>query len=189
MTAQSVTDFFALMLLGGVAGLIATLAPSIRAQVRSSALSLASIVAVGSTAGSLYLSDIADFDPCQLCWFQRTAMYPLAVILGVAAIRRDSAVRRHAIPLAVIGLALALYHVQLQAFPDQGSFCSAEQPCTTSPITALGFLTIPQMSALSFAAILGLLSFIPTDPPGARHEPETEADENPSQERSAIEVH
>ena len=177
MAPQAVTNFLAILLVGGLAGIAATIIPAVRSQLRSSALWLAAIVALASTAGSLYLSDIANFDPCQLCWFQRTAMYPLAVIVGLAALRRDDGVRQHALPLASVGLALALYHVQLQAFPDQGSFCSAEHPCTSSPITALGFLTIPQMSALAFAAIIGLLLLVPTNPPGAHHAAKEEHDD------------
>ena len=54
-------------------------------------LELWSAFAVASTAmlGSLYLSEIADFIPCTLCWYQRIAMYPLVPLLGIAAWRRD----------------------------------------------------------------------------------------------------
>ena len=40
-----------------------------------------------STLGSLYLSEVARFVPCTLCWYQRIAMYPLALLLGIAAVR------------------------------------------------------------------------------------------------------
>ena len=40
------------------------------------------IVALVTTAGSLYYSEHLGFVPCELCWYQRIAMYPLAVILG-----------------------------------------------------------------------------------------------------------
>ena len=39
-------------------------------------------------AGSLYFSEVANYVPCRLCWFQRIAMYPLAVILLIAASAR-----------------------------------------------------------------------------------------------------
>jgi disulfide bond formation protein DsbB len=38
---------------------------------------LAFLVAAGATVGSLYFSEVANYVPCRLCWFQRTAMYPL----------------------------------------------------------------------------------------------------------------
>ena len=63
---------------------------------------LSFLVAAGATAGSLYFSEVANFVPCRLCWFQRTAMYPLSVILLVAAIRRDRGARWYVVPLAAI---------------------------------------------------------------------------------------
>ena len=39
------------------------------------------LVATVATVGSLYYSEIANFVPCRLCWYQRIGMYPLAVIL------------------------------------------------------------------------------------------------------------
>ena len=42
---------------------------------------IAWVVALAATLGSLFFSEIADFIPCRLCWFQRIAMYPLAVLL------------------------------------------------------------------------------------------------------------
>ena len=40
------------------------------------ALTVAAAVAVVATLGSLYFSEVADFPPCRLCWFQRIGMYP-----------------------------------------------------------------------------------------------------------------
>ena len=58
--------------------------------VDDAALWIAFLVAAVAMAGSLYFSEVANYIPCRLCWFQRIAMYPLAVILLVAAIRRRS---------------------------------------------------------------------------------------------------
>ena len=65
---------------------------------------LAFVVATVATLGSLYLSEVANFVPCRLCWYQRIAMYPLPVLLGVAWWKRDDGVRRYALPLAIIGM-------------------------------------------------------------------------------------
>ena len=61
---------------------------------------IAATVALTATLGSLYFSEVAHYVPCRLCWFQRIAMYPLAVVLVIAAVRRDRAVRWYAGPLA-----------------------------------------------------------------------------------------
>ena len=82
---------------------LAPRAAQLVAAVDDAALWIAFLVAATATAGSLYFSEVADFVPCQLCWFQRIAMYPLAVILLVAAIRRDRGVRWYVGPLAAIG--------------------------------------------------------------------------------------
>ncbi len=72
---------------------------------------LAFAVALTATAGSLYFSEVAGFPPCALCWYQRIAMYPQVIILGVAAARGDAGVIRYAGPLAAIGaLDLDLAH-------------------------------------------------------------------------------
>ena len=47
------------------------------------------MIALAATLGSLFFSEVSDFIPCRLCWFQRIAMYPLVIILLVGAIRRD----------------------------------------------------------------------------------------------------
>ena len=42
------------------------------------------LVAAVAMAGRLYFSEVAHFTPCKMCWFQRIAMYPLAVLLLIA---------------------------------------------------------------------------------------------------------
>src|SRR6476646_7284373 len=51
---------------------------------------IAWIVALVAVAGSVFYSEVSQFIPCRLCWFQRIGMYPLAAILLIAAIRRDT---------------------------------------------------------------------------------------------------
>ena len=68
-------------------------------------------------AGSLYFSEVADFMPCTLCWYQRIAMYPLVLLLGIAAFRRDRAIRLYVVPLAVVGAAISIYHYLYRVVP------------------------------------------------------------------------
>ncbi len=151
--------FFGLLLLGGAAGTIAALSvPDLRARVSPSAHEIAALVAVGATLGSLYFSEFADFLPCEFCWYQRIAMYPLAVILPIAALRRDLSPMPYVRIIASIGLVISLYHVQLQWFPEQSSACDITNPCTGRWVEAFGWMTIPQMAAISFGLIIALTS-------------------------------
>ena len=76
---------------------------SIRLSVDGQGLWLAWAMAAIAMAGSLYYSEVAGFPPCEYCWYQRIAMYPLVVILGIAMVRRDYGIRRYVLPLASIG--------------------------------------------------------------------------------------
>ncbi len=155
METTTVVEFFGLLLFGGSAGLaVALTRPKLRASIVDSSVQLVALVAVGATLGSLYLSEVANFVPCELCWFQRIAMYPVALIMPIAALRRDNGAIFYSAGLSTVGLAISLYHVQLQLFPDQSSFCEVANPCTASWVRAFGWMTIPQMSAVSFALIL-----------------------------------
>jgi disulfide bond formation protein DsbB len=101
---------------------------------------------------------VAGLEPCTLCWYQRIAMYPLALILGIAAWRSEWAVRRYAAPLAVIGALIAGYHVVLQRVPSLPSTgCSVTAPCSAIDLERFGFVTIPFMALAAFAAILTVL--------------------------------
>jgi hypothetical protein len=128
-------------------------------RLSAAALPLAFAVALTSTLGSLYYSEVANFEPCRLCWYQRIAMYPLVLLLGVAWARRDLAVRRYGLPLAGVGLAIALYHRLEEQFPDAvASACSADVPCWARYVNEFGWITIPTMAAVGFGLVMFLLS-------------------------------
>jgi disulfide bond formation protein DsbB len=119
---------------------------------------LAWLVATVSTLGSLYLSEVAHFTPCPLCWYQRIAMYPLVLLLGIAAVRRDTNVRPYVVAQAGVGAVVAAYHSWIQAFPPVGgsSFCTVDAPCTERYVWELGFVSIPFMALCGFAAVIVL---------------------------------
>jgi disulfide bond formation protein DsbB len=126
---------------------------------RGATLWLAGGVAIAAMAGSLYLSDIVHLIPCKFCWYQRIAMYPLAILLPIAAWRRDNAFRVYAAVLALVGFGLATWHRLMQWFPslDSGACAAVGPPCSAPYIMEFGFVTIPYMAMSSFALILALL--------------------------------
>ncbi|MCM3747257.1 disulfide oxidoreductase [Paenibacillus pasadenensis] len=117
------------------------------------------IVALTATLGSLYFSEIRGFIPCDLCWYQRIFMYPLAIILGIAVYKGDRAVVRYVIPLAWIGIAIALYQNLLIWNPSMAGLvpCKSGIPCNVDYLNWLGFITIPLLSLTAFTLILGCL--------------------------------
>jgi disulfide bond formation protein DsbB len=151
----------ALFALAGAVGLVVArvAAPTVVRQLRPAALWLAFLVALASTAGSLIYSEMYHFEPCRLCWYQRIAMYPLALILGIAAFRRDAAARRYVVPLATAGLAVAAYHYLIEWYPglDSGA-CGTGVPCTARYVEEFGFVSIAFMALSGFAAIISLLT-------------------------------
>jgi Disulfide bond formation protein DsbB len=135
------------------------------AAVGPQALTLAFAVAAVSMLGSLYFSEIAHFIPCRLCWYQRICMYPLVPVLGIAAWRRDTAVRPYAAVLAGIGAAISSYHVVLERFPNlETSVCDLDDPCGLIWVRRFGYLTIPAMALSGFLFILTLLAVARTGP-------------------------
>jgi len=122
---------------------------------------LAFAVAATATAGSLYFSEIGHLVPCTLCWYQRIAMYPLALVLGIAAWRDDVGVRRYAIPLAGVGAVVSAYHVALQRLPGLPSgACSLDTPCSAIELERFGFVTIPVMALIGFGSIIVVLTLL-----------------------------
>lgn len=116
------------------------------------AMFLIAAVAMGS---SLYYSEVAGFTPCDFCWYQRIAMYPLAVLLLVAVVTRFGIDPRFIVALAGVGLAISIYHYQLQLFPDQAQVCTASAvSCTVRFVEEFGFVSIPLMAGAGFLAVL-----------------------------------
>jgi disulfide bond formation protein DsbB len=111
-------------------------------------------VALTATTSSLYYSEVVEFIPCEFCWFQRIAMYPLAILLTVALVTRSRLDSRYIVTLATIGLGLSIYHYQLQLFPEQAGTCSGFVSCTDKNVNQFGFVTIPFMAGCGFVTIL-----------------------------------
>ena len=134
---------------------------ALRGSIGPAAVWLAFLVALTAMLGSLYLSDIVGFVPCTLCWYQRIAMYPQVLLLGIAAWRGEAWIRRYAVPLAVIGALISAYHVALQRLPGLPSgSCSLDVPCSAIYVERFGFVTIPVMALVGFISIIVILTLL-----------------------------
>lgn len=177
MNVQSFSFFYAVLALACWAGVFAIAVGALvrrfgdrdafgelRAQVGRVALPLAWVVALVTTLGSLYYSKVQGYVPCELCWYQRICLYPWSVILGIAAWRRDAAIKLYAIPVLGIGVVISIYHSWIQWFPPSSgtSFCTVDAPCTTKFVNEFDFVTLPFM-ALS-AAVFMIALLLASDP-------------------------
>lgn len=117
------------------------------------------LVASLATLGALFMSEIMGFAPCVLCWYQRIFMFPLVLVLALGLFPFDPKVLRYALPLALVGLLVAVFHLLLTAgvIPESMTPCRQGIPCATVQIEWFGFVTIPLLSALAFLAINALL--------------------------------
>ena len=117
------------------------------------------LIATVSTLGSLFFGEVMGYTPCVLCWYQRIAMFPLVFVLAAGLFPFDRRVVRYALPLAVAGWGLALFHLALIAgwIPENIKPCQQGVPCSDVQAVWFGFVTIPFLSMVSFSLIAALL--------------------------------
>ena len=122
---------------------------------------LAWIIALTATVGSLFFSEVMQLPPCVLCWYQRIAMYPLVLIIGIGIITDDSRLKSYALPICLIGLAISIYHNLLYygILPESIAPCTEGISCTSRQIEWLGFITIPLLALAAFISLAVCLLF------------------------------
>jgi len=109
---------------------------------------LATFLAVG---GSLVYSEIFNFEPCVLCWWQRIFIYPVFVIAIVAFIKKEkSAIFNYINPLMWIALLFSLYHNYLIVIAQNydSVFCdpNTTETCSRRFVEILSVIDIPFMA-------------------------------------------
>ncbi|MCH2535659.1 MAG: disulfide oxidoreductase [Bdellovibrionales bacterium] len=123
------------------------------------------IVALASTLGSLFFSEVMRFPPCVLCWYQRIAMYPLVLIFLVGGFQTAKTTFAFSFPLVISGWLIALYHnlLHYKIVPESASPCLEGVSCSTVYINWFGFLTIPMLSYIAFSILVVLLILLRKD--------------------------
>jgi hypothetical protein len=76
-------------------------------------LFLAWLLALLATAGALFLGEVMGNTPCVLCWYQRIAMFPLVLVIGMGLFTSDPRGARYSLPLAGVGWGIAAYHLMV----------------------------------------------------------------------------
>lgn len=191
MGVDTVTLFLALLALVALATSVAVVISYVTgdrlglwAAIKPVSTEFAAAVAVTATAGSLYLSEGAHYTPCRLCWIQRGFMYPAAVLLVLALVTKRAALRLVAGGLAVVGLAVAIFHRYEQEFGGIGDFCQADNPCSLRWVNEFGFLTIPTMAGIGFLTIAVMVGLRHLDDRSAPAPADPDTDRVPISTRS-----
>lgn len=116
----------------------------------------------GSIVGSLFLSDIAGFAACFLCWVQRVLMYPQIILFGWYLYKPKRLLLDIALWMTGLGILVAGYQILLEnglageLVPCE-AVLSLTASCATKYINLFGYLTIPVMSFTVFVALLSIL--------------------------------
>lgn len=122
------------------------------------------LVTWGGVATTLLYSEYFGFVPCSLCWLQRIALYPQALLGSVAWRVRDAVYFPiYGIVLSVFGFGVAVYQYVYQMLPKEtiaaGALpCLADgtADCGTKVMEVFGFVTFPFLSAVTFAFLIVL---------------------------------
>jgi disulfide bond formation protein DsbB len=117
------------------------------------------LISLVATIGSLFFSEIMNFVPCSLCWYQRIFMYPLVFVFLVNLLYPDKYLFKYSFPLVFVGLIISIYHnlLILKIIPEKLSPCVSGVPCSVDYLNYFGFITIPLLSFIAFFMILILL--------------------------------
>ncbi len=121
------------------------------------------VISLIATTGSLYFSIVMKFIPCDLCWYQRISMYPVAMISLVGIAIKEPKTVFYIAPLIGLGTIVAIYHNLLYfGVIEEIVPCTAGVSCSTRYIRWLGFLTIPSMSLIAHLGIafISIYSFL-----------------------------
>ena len=155
----AVNSMLAVMTVAGQAFFLVLLAALIGRRERivnvagAHALWWAFLVALGATLGRLFYSEIAGYEPCKLCWFQRIFLYPQTILLGIALWKKDPGIARYIFALSVIGAVIAGYHYLLQIGVAPELPCAAvgySVSCSQRFVLQFGYITIPLMAFTAF---------------------------------------
>jgi len=117
------------------------------------------LIALVSTLGSLFFSEVMGLVPCVLCWYQRILIFPLALILLLGLFPLDKSIIKYALPFAVLGLIFTIYHLFLfyGFIPEDLKPCTQGIPCDDDSMILFDVLPIPWLSLVAFGGITALL--------------------------------
>ena len=132
--------------------------PEREAMNKYRALYYAWFISLAGVVISLYYGEVLNNQPCNLCWYQRIALFPLAYLLGLAVYTNNLKLAKYCLPFAIFGAIFAAYHTMGQWFPflERARICGYHDECA-APIFSFYGITFPILSVIGFLLITLLL--------------------------------
>lgn len=126
---------------------------------RNNGLYFAWVIALLCLIISLFSSEVFALPVCHLCWYQRICLYPLSLILGIAAYCDDRGIVRYTLPLVIIAFLLGLLQYLQQMIPSFSpiELCGQGPSCRQIHFLWLGFVTYPFLTMLASFTVACLL--------------------------------
>lgn len=106
------------------------------------------LIFIGAALGSLTYELVIGYAPCLLCWYQRMAIFPIALLLLTADIRKSALLQKQVLILSSLGFIVALFHNYIDRVPNGLDVCGAGPSCLLRYVNVFGFVTIPLMSGI-----------------------------------------
>ena len=118
----------------------------------------------GGVATTLLYSEVFGFIPCSLCWLQRVALYPQAIMTMVAWRVQDAErFPLYGIAVSAFGFIVAVYQYIYQMVPHEllqsgllPCLADGTADCSKKVMEVFGFVTFPFLSAVIFAFLIVL---------------------------------
>ena len=120
-------------------------------------------LALSASLFSLVYSEIINFLPCYLCWYQRIFMFPLVFLFGIAMWVKDRKIVKYVLSLTCVGFVISVYQNFFYYFGEGSSL-----PCDASGVSCYqqlisefgGYISIPMLALTSFFSILVLILIV-----------------------------
>jgi len=124
-------------------------------------LKIGFIIALISSLFSLVYSEIINFLPCYLCWYQRIFLFPTVFIFASAIWHKDRKIVKYTLPLLSVGLFISIYQNFIYYFGPNFS----DLPCDASGVSCYqhlvsefgGYISIPMLALTSFVSLITLV--------------------------------
>lgn len=113
------------------------------------------LVASSGLWGSLFFSEVLKLPPCDLCWYQRVFLYPVALITLTGLFIQSKETHKFIMPNLIIGFVISVYHnlIYYKVIPVIIP-CGEGVSCTTQQLNLFGFITIPMLSLCAFILLI-----------------------------------